>query len=170
MDWQQNERFKRLYPHVLYVEGGYVNDPMDPGGPTNHGIAFNYNQGYLKKFGITKPTQMVLLTREQALEIYYRKYWLPSQADELPDSKFALAYFDHVINAGQGAADQLLAKCDKNLWHYAGDGKNLNYWWPQTMRYMLHRLWFYFHIKNWGRYGLGWFNRLLHITQALGKV
>lgn len=170
MDWSLNTRFKRLYPFVLNVEGGYVWDKNDPGGATNYGIAFNFNQGYLKKFGIVKPEQMVNLTRGQALEIYYRKYWEPSQADEIPDARLALAYFDHVVNAGQGEADQLLAKLSPKFWHFQGDGPNANFWWGLTMQYMLQRLWFYFHIRNWGRYGLGWFNRLIKISKALALV
>jgi lysozyme family protein len=170
MNWRENLRFCKLYPHVLNVEGGYVNDPRDPGGATKYGVAFNYNQGYLKQFGIIRPEQMASLTKDQALEIYYRKYWLPSQADELPDSRLSLVYFDHVINAGQGAADPLLAKLGPDLWKFAGDGKNVNYFWSLSLQLMLHRLLWYFSIKNWGTYGKGWFNRLLHISQALAKV
>lgn len=169
-DWSQNERFKTVYPHVLTVEGGYVWDKKDPGGATKFGIAFNYNQGILKTIGITTPTQMKDLTKEQALAIYFRKYWLPSQADELPDIRLALAYFDHCVNAGQGAADQILAKLPSELWHIAGDGPNGNYFWGLTLEYMIRRLWFYSQIRNWGRYGLGWFNRLVHITKVLPKL
>jgi len=160
----------KLYKYVLAVEGGYVNDPKDKGGATNHGIAFNYNQGILKNFGITAPSQMRQLTTEQALEIYYRKYWLPSQSDELPDARLALAYFDHVVNAGQGVADELLAKLDAKIWHIAGDGSNTNFWWGKTLEFMLHRLWWYTRIAQWKTYGLGWFNRLVKIAKALPDV
>lgn len=166
-DWKSDDRFCKLYKHVLAVEGGYVNDPNDKGGPTKYGIAYNFNQGYLKQFGIIHPSQMQELTQDQAIQVYYRKYYLPSQADELPDTRLALVYFDHVINAGQGAADKILAKLDPKLWHFQGDGKNLNYFWGLTIRFMMYRLWFYVSLKQWGRYGLGWFNRLLHIVDVL---
>jgi len=169
-NWRDNLRFCKLYPHVLAVEGGYVNDPKDPGGPTNHGIAYNYNQGYLLKYGITKGSQIINLTQDQALEIYYRKYWVPSQADELPSTKLALAYFDMVINAGQGGADKCLSKLDPKLWGFEGNGKNVDYFWGQTLQYMLHRLMYYADLRNWGTYKRGWFNRLIIISKALVKV
>lgn len=170
LEWNQNARFTKIYPYVLNAEGGYVWNPKDPGGATKYGIAFNYNQGYLKKFEIFAPSQMKELTRDQALEIYYRKYWLPSQADELPDRRLALVYFDHVINAGQGAADTLLSKLGRNVWYNAGDGPNANYWWGMSTQYLLYRLWFYMHIKNWTTFGLGWFNRLLGMAKALPNM
>lgn len=170
MEWEKNKRFKKLYPYVLSVEGGYVWDKHDPGGATNHGIAYNYNQGILKSMGITSPHQMRSLTQMQALQIYYRKYWLPSQADELPDERLALVYFDHVVNAGQGAADKLLVKLGGKFWYYQGDGPNVNFWWGMSMQYMLQRLWFYTRLSSFGRYGLGWFNRLVKIAKSVSKV
>ncbi len=170
MDLNENTRFQKIYPYVLNAEGGYVNDPKDPGGATKYGIAYNYNRGYLSGLGINTPTQMKDLTREQALGIYFRKYWLPSQADEIPDRRLALVYFDHVINAGQGAADTLLSKLPKHLWGNAGDGPNVNYWWGLTVQYLLYRFWFYAQIKNWATYKLGWFNRLLGIAKALPNM
>lgn len=175
MDWRENTRFCRCYPYVLAVEGGYLSPEAakkqgDKGGATNRGVAFNYNQGYLKRFGIVRPEQIATLTKAQALEIYFMKYWQPSQADELPDIRLALAYFDMTINAGQGASDKLLAKLDPKFWYFEGDGKNPNYFWGLTLQYMLHRLMFYIDLRNWGTFGKGWFNRLIKISQALGKL
>lgn len=170
MSWSENRRFLKLVPFVLNVEGGYVWDRKDPGGATNHGVAYNYNAGWVKRYGIVEPWQMINLTKDQALETYYMRYWLPSQADELNDSRLALAYFDHAINAGPDAADNLLAKLDKKHWFIAGDGPNANYFWGLTLEYMLQRLWFYIHIRNWGTYKQGWFNRLIHISKSLSKI
>src|SRR5688572_22118919 len=174
MDWKHNARFSKCYPIVLAVEGGFLSDAKarqqgDKGGATNHGIAFNYNQGYLKAYGIIRPDEIQHLTREQALEIYFRKYWLPCQADELPDTKLALVYFDMVVNAGQYAADKLLSRLDSGLWHYEGDGKNVGYFASLTLQYMLRRLMYYFDCRNWGTFGAGWFNRLIRVSTALGR-
>lgn len=168
--YKDNPRFCKVYPHVLAVEGGYVNDPHDKGGATKYGIAFNYNQGYLKTFGILHPEQMRDLTKEQALEIYFRKYWLPSQADEIPDGKLALMYFDHVVNAGQGSADKLLQKLDQRFWYIKGDGANVGYFWEMTARYLIERLAFYMGLQQWSRYGLGWTNRLRKLLPAVSKM
>jgi lysozyme family protein len=169
-EWEKNLRYQRIHPHVIKAEGGYVWDEEDSGGATNFGISFNNNVGILGAYGITSPSQMRYLTLPQALEIYYRKYWVPSQADEIPDIRLAFVYFDHYVNAGPGSANKLLAKLDPKLWFYKGDGQNIDFWWGQTLQFMLHRLWFYTSIRQWGRYGLGWFNRLIKITKAIPKL
>lgn len=53
---------------VFAVEGGYVNDPRDPGGETNHGIT----QQVALTHGHTGP--MKELTQEKAADIYYQDY------------------------------------------------------------------------------------------------
>ena len=53
---------------VFAVEGGYVNDPRDPGGETNHGIT--------KKVAVSHGYNgsMKELTQEAAATIYYKDY------------------------------------------------------------------------------------------------
>lgn len=53
---------------VFTLEGGYVNDPTDPGGETNHGIT----KTVAKENGYTGP--MKELTQELASSIYYKDY------------------------------------------------------------------------------------------------
>lgn len=89
---------------VFAVEGGYVNNPKDPGGETNHGItkAVAVNNGY------TGP--MRDLPKELAASIYYEDYIVkpgyepflelsPAVAEELVDS---------AVNAGPGRASRWL--------------------------------------------------------------
>lgn len=53
---------------VVGVEGGYVNDPKDPGGETNHGVT----KTVAREEGYTG--EMRDLTEEQAIEIYQRRF------------------------------------------------------------------------------------------------
>lgn len=175
MQWQQNKRFKVCYPHILMVEGGFLSAEKaktlgDSGGATHRGIAFNYNKGILKRYGILQPNDIVNLTKEQAIEIYYEKYWTPSKADELPDTRLALVYFDMVVNSGQGTADKLLNLLNKSFWGYEGDGKNETYFWATTLQYMLQREYAYTKMKEWDTFGEGWTNRLLKIGDALKTI
>ena len=84
-----SERFDRLVPKILRHEGGYVNDPADPGGET--------------KFGISKRAypdmDIAALTEDQAIEIYRRDYWQPWM-DVISDKILALQAFDFEVNAG----------------------------------------------------------------------
>ena len=84
-------------------EGGYVNNPNDPGGET--------------KFGICKrdyPKQDINnLTIDRAKEIYYKNYWLPSYCQELITLNFsltAIVLFDTGINCGCKTSKILLQK------------------------------------------------------------
>ena len=53
---------------TVAVEGGYVNNPKDPGGETNHGITI----GVARENGYTGP--MRELPREYAENIYFKDY------------------------------------------------------------------------------------------------
>ena len=90
-DFQQSVAF------VLQAEGGYVNNPADPGGATNFGIS---KRSY-------PALDIAALTREQATAIYYRDYWLPSGAQDLPQP-LALVHFDTAVNLGVSRAKALL--------------------------------------------------------------
>ena len=67
--------FEEIIEQVLEHEGGYVNDPDDPGGETKFGIAKKFNPD----------VDIKNLTKEGAKEIYRQKYWNPSKADKVPD-------------------------------------------------------------------------------------
>lgn len=92
--------FEFLVAIILKHEGGYVNDPSDPGGETNFGISKRaYPNLDIKN-----------LTREQAKEIYKRDYYDRLGVGELSDLRLAYHYFDMGVNAGVGRAKQLMIK------------------------------------------------------------
>lgn len=85
--------FERAFDLLIGNEGGYVNNPKDPGGETNWGvtkrIATRYGyQGDMKQ-----------LPKSTAMQIAEACYWTPYQCDQLP---FAIAFqlFDGVYNGG----------------------------------------------------------------------
>lgn len=84
--------FKACLEFTLSWEGGYSNDPKDPGGETRFGISKRYH----------KDTDIKNLTREQAEAIYFSEYWLGSDACLLP-WPYCLAVFDAAVNPGIGA-------------------------------------------------------------------
>ena len=94
--------FRAAVALILEHEGGYVNDPRDPGGET--------------KFGISKRTypheDIASLSVERARFLYHRDYWLPIRGDELPPAA-AIIVFDMAVNAGKGAAIKLLQRAVK---------------------------------------------------------
>lgn len=89
--------FDRALAHLFIMEGGYVNDPHDPGGETNFGISKRYHPH----------EDIKRMTRERAGEIYREEYWEPLSCEDMPYF-IALAVFDSGVNQGVIAAAKLL--------------------------------------------------------------
>ena len=90
-------KFDDIIEVVLKHEGGYVNDPVDPGGETNFGIAKRSHPD----------VDIKNLTEEGAQEIYYQDYWMKNRVPQLPD-ELKHIYFDMCINQGRGRAVKIL--------------------------------------------------------------
>jgi uncharacterized protein (TIGR02594 family) len=109
---QTSDIFERALAHVLKMEGGYTNDPADPGGPTNFGITLS---DYARHVGvdITPQSRDLLIARLKAIApstvhaIYERDYWLASGCPSLP-APIALFHFDCAVNMGVGTAIRML--------------------------------------------------------------
>jgi len=83
---------------VLKHEGGYVNDPRDPGGETKYGIS---KRSY-------PSLDIANLTREDAISIYYRDWWQRHGYDRLQDDAVATKLLDMAVNMGPATAHRLL--------------------------------------------------------------
>ena len=91
--------FNDIIEVVLHHEGGYVNDPKDPGGETNFGIAKRSHPD----------VDIKNLTKEGAKEIYKEHYWDGNKVDELPDNLKHI-YFDMCVNQGKSRAVKILQR------------------------------------------------------------
>jgi lysozyme family protein len=93
MNYDFDASFAKLIPE----EGGYVNDPNDPGGET--------------KFGISKRAYPNIdipnLTIDGAKAIYLEDYWRRCVCDALP-SPINFSVFDTAVNSGVREAAKLL--------------------------------------------------------------
>lgn len=83
---------------VLANEGGYVNDPDDPGGETNFGIS-------KKHF---PDVDIKNLTAASATMLYRQKFWEPYNLEALESQSVANKVFDLVVNLGPIPAVRLL--------------------------------------------------------------
>lgn len=81
---------------------GYVNDPVDPGGETKYGVARNANPD----LDITN------LDWEGAKRVYYRRYWLQANCDDITliSPRLAVLHFDSAVNHGVGRAAVFLQR------------------------------------------------------------
>ncbi len=92
--------FDRAVRFVLRQEGGLVDDPADPGGLTNMGIA-------LAEHPHMTADQIRSLTVDQAIEIYHHEYWVPIHGDDLPGG-IDFAALDCAVNQGVRGCIQLM--------------------------------------------------------------
>jgi lysozyme family protein len=90
---------------IVAREGGFVNDPDDPGGATNHGVTI----GTLRRLGLdltgdgrVSEADVRRLTRAQAVEIFLKHYFEAPGLARLPAALHA-SCFDMYVNAGSNA-------------------------------------------------------------------
>ncbi|ATX65093.1 holin-associated N-acetylmuramidase [Roseinatronobacter bogoriensis] len=111
---------RQLATQIVAREGGFVNDPDDPGGATNFGVTIHT----LRRL---RPNQRVTvqdvrdLTRAQAIEIYIEHYFTRPRIAELPEPLWP-SVFDMYVNAGANAVRILQRLLVQMGIHVAVDG------------------------------------------------
>ena len=91
--------FLSAVERILADEGGYSSNPSDPGGATKFGISARSNPG----------VNIATLTRDQAVNIYWREWWLRFGFAQLPDAIGAKT-FDLAVNIGAAHAIECLRR------------------------------------------------------------
>ena len=90
---------------IVVREGGYVNDPDDPGGATNFGVTIHTMRRLgldLDGDGDVDARDVQRLTRNQAIDIFVTHYFERPLIAELPEPLHATV-FDMYVNAGGNA-------------------------------------------------------------------
>jgi len=101
------DNFRSALQAVLLHEGGYVNNPKDPGGMTNLGVTKKVWEEWVGHPVGEK--EMRALTPDTVAPMYRKKYWDAIKGDELPTGLDYLM-FDFAINAGPGRAIKTMQK------------------------------------------------------------
>ena len=146
--------FLKAINRVLGHEGGYVNDPKDPGGETNWGISKrSYPSIDIKN-----------LTRNQAISIYYKDFWLKAHCEELSDGA-GYQLLDSAVNSGISQsirfAQRALGVSDDGIFgpHTLEAMRSTSE--PKfIMLFLAERLDFMRKLKMWPRFGSGWAGRI----------
>ncbi|MCF2903778.1 holin-associated N-acetylmuramidase [Octadecabacter sp. CECT 8868] len=90
---------------IVAREGGYVNDPDDPGGATNHGVTIHTMRRLgldLDRDGVVTENDVRVLRQDQAVSIFVDHYFKRPRIAELPAPLHATV-FDMYVNAGANA-------------------------------------------------------------------
>ena len=100
---------KDIAQDIVDREGGYVNDPDDPGGATNHGVTIHT----LRRLGLdltgdgrVTTADVKVLTRAQAVDVFIEHYHKRAGLGALPDL-LQPSVFDMYVNAGANAVKVL---------------------------------------------------------------
>jgi lysozyme family protein len=100
------ENYAQALKQVLKYEGGYVDHPKDPGGPTNKGVTQAVYDSWRKSQNL--PTQSVRsISDAEVASIYRNLYWDKIHGDDLP-SGVDFAVFDYAVNSGVSRAAKTL--------------------------------------------------------------
>jgi lysozyme family protein len=145
--------FDVAFDRLIGNEGGYVNDPADPGGETNWGIS---KRSYPN-------VNIAELTREGAKEIYLRDFWQRGHMDEL-DPAVSFQVFDFAVNSGIETAIRKLQTAvgvadDGHVGPVTIAAMNAMSAGDIVMRFTAERLDFWTRLSNWAAAGKGWTRR-----------
>jgi lysozyme family protein len=160
------DNFPKSLAAVLVHEGGFVNNPKDPGGMTNLGCTKAVWQEHCGHEVDEKA--MRALTPNDVGPLYKTKYWDKIKGDDLP-AGVDYVVFDAAINSGPGRATKWLQACvgvepdggigPKTLAAVrAMDAKQL------IDDYSKRRLSFLSDLTTWETFGRGWARRVNEVN------
>lgn len=156
------DNFPKALAAVLVHEGGFVNNPKDPGGMTNLGCTKAVWEEHCGHPVDEKA--MRALTPSDVGPLYKRKYWDKVFGDDLP-AGVDYVVFDAAINSGPGRAAKWLQACvgvevDGNIGPKtlaavrAFNPKHL------VENYCKRRLSYMMDLPTWDTFGRGWSRRV----------
>ena len=99
------DNFEQCLALVLKSEGGFVNNPKDPGGMTNLGVTKRIWEDYVGH--TVDEAAMKALGPADVTPLYKKNYWDKIHGDQLP-AGVDYACFDLAVNSGVGRAAKIL--------------------------------------------------------------
>ncbi|WP_288587648.1 glycosyl hydrolase 108 family protein [uncultured Methylobacterium sp.] len=160
--------FERAMTLVLTHEGGWSDDPADPGGATNLGVTIGTLSLWLGR-PATK-AEVKALTVASVSPLYRRRFWDAVQGDALP-AGLDYALFDFAVNSGPKRAviglQRALGVADDGrlgpVTLAALAGRDV----PGLVNALCDgRLAFLRALSTWPRFGRGWGRRVEEVRKA----
>lgn len=150
--------FDTAFDRLIGNEGGYSNNPADPGGETMWGITATVARAN----GYTGA--MADMPRDTAKAIYRVLYWAPICGDSLPPA-IAFQVFDAAVNNGVGQSARWLQSAagvvqDGSIGPVTLAACGRTNPAVLTMLFLSARLFFYPQLSTWTTFGKGWTNRV----------
>jgi lysozyme family protein len=146
-------KFEVAIERILGHEGGYVNDPEDPGGETNWGISKrSYPHIDIKN-----------LTRDDAKKLYERDFWIPV-AGKIGDDALQFQVLDAAVNHGMGNATRFVQRAigvadDGHFGPHSQAALGRMTIYDVHLLFMAERFEFWAKLKSFDSFGRGWVRR-----------
>ena len=152
---------------VLKSEGGYVNNPKDPGGETNMGVTKAAWSTWLKRTIL--PGEMAQLTHADIIPFYKALYWDKSYCNQLPTG-IDYMVFDASVNMGVGQSIRLLQRslgCVSDGVIGPNTMKAINDADVKTLidKFSAQKEMFYKSLATFATFGKGWLRRVAEVKQ-----
>lgn len=155
------ETYEQAMAKVYVDEGGYTNDPVDPGGATNWGITIHDARMYWK--ADATPLDVRNMPKSVAGEIYRTKYAAKVAYDQQP-AGLDYAVLDAGINSGIGRAlpweAAVLGTTNSGALALAAVAQQALKKQDVIHAYWAKRLAFLHSLRTWGHFGGGWGKRV----------
>jgi len=166
------ENWETAFQMVLNHEGGFVNNPKDPGGMTNLGVTKRVWEEFVGRE--VDEREMRALTPDAVKPLYKKNYWDKIKGDQLPSGVDYAAY-DLAVNSGVGRA----AKYLQQIAGVPADGLIG----PQSIEAINAcpaeevvdalcdmRLDFLKRLPTWNTFGKGWERRVVEVKQKASTM
>ena len=164
--------FAECLLEVLKHEGGFVNNPQDPGGMTNLGVTKATWEEWVGH-PVTEKAMRELKPADVGA-MYRRKYWEKISGDSLP-AGIDYCVFDAAVNSGPGRASKWLqgvvgVDVDGSIGPKTLSALNSFKLEQVISDYCKRRLSFMQDLPTFATFGKGWTKRVMEVEQTALKM
>ena len=117
-----DKNFETVMDYVFKSEGGFRDSKNDLGGRTDKGVTQTTYNAWRKKKGLA-PKDVKGISTEEAKQLYYEEFWVPTGASKVQDLREGYLLFDMALNSGPYEAKKLYEKSNGNIYQFLKDRK-----------------------------------------------
>lgn len=126
---KKKSHFDKAILTTLKHEGGFVNDPVDPGGATNWGMSIRYLKGRgdvdgdgwldgdIDRDGDIDIDDIKQMTVDEAIDLYRSGFWDKYDYDQIKDYTVAARVFDMTVNMGARQTGKIVQRALNKTGH-----------------------------------------------------
>jgi lysozyme family protein len=166
--------FDQAFAVLMSEEGGFTEDPDDPGNWTGGAIGSGSLLGTV--WGLSAPVLAAnfpgrdprTIAQAEVAPVYQQNYWQPCQCDALPPP-IALVVFDAAVNCGQRNASvwlqgALAVRQDGVIGPFTLSIARTAPWQQTVAKMLSARLVFMARLPSWVTFGAGWASRVVALA------